>query len=86
MTAAPTMTAGPWTVWKLTLVLYPFGAGAASINVYFFSLLTSWAGATVTSPVWSLFWGGVFGVPLTYVFAKHILKLIKEATQTNQTN
>lgn len=66
-----------WSKTKLTLVLYPFGAGAAAVNVFFASLITSWIGWPVLSPVTSIFIGLILGLPLTYVFACHIHRLMQ---------
>jgi hypothetical protein len=66
----------PWSKTRLTLVLYPFGAGAAAVNVFFASLITSWIGWTVLSPLQSIGIGLVLGLPLTYAFARHIHQLM----------
>ena len=65
-----------WSKTKLTLVLYPFGAGAAAVNIFFASLITSWIGWPVLTPVNSIYIGLILGVPITYYFAKHIQKLM----------
>ena len=65
-----------WSKTKLTLVLYPFGAGAAAVNIFFTSLITSWIGWPVLSPVNSIYVGLVLGAPLTYWFACHIQRLM----------
>jgi len=65
-----------WSKRKLTLVLYPFGAGAAAVNVFFASLITSWIGWPVLSPTTSIAIGMIIGAPLTYWFAGHIQKLM----------
>jgi len=67
-----------WSKPKLTLVLYPFGAGAAAVNIFFASLITSWIGWPVLTPVASIVIGMVLGVPLTYAFASHIHKLMQQ--------
>ena len=67
-----------WSKTKLTLVLYPFGAGAAAVNIFFASLITSWIGWPVLSPVASIVVGLLLGVPLTHAFANHIYRLMKE--------
>jgi len=66
-----------WSKTKLTLVLYPFGAGAAAVNIFFASLITSWIGWPVLSPVNSIYVGLVLGAPLTYWFACHIQRLMR---------
>ena len=65
-----------WSKRKLTLVLYPFGAGAAAVNVFFASLITSWIGWPVLSPTTSIAIGMIIGIPITCAFAKHINKLM----------
>ncbi|OUS38026.1 NnrT protein [Rhodobacterales bacterium 56_14_T64] len=67
-----------WSKAKLTLVLYPFGAGAAAVNIFFASLITSWIGWPVLPPEVSIVIGMVLGVPLTYAFACHIHKLMQQ--------
>lgn len=67
-----------WSKIKLTLVLYPFGAGAAAVNIFFASLITSWVGWPVLSPVLSIAIGLVLGLPLTYAFACHIHRLMQQ--------
>lgn len=65
-----------WSVQKIWLALYPFGAGAAAVNVYFASLISSWIGFPVISPVLSCSIGAFLGVPMTWWFAKHIRRLM----------
>lgn len=65
-----------WPIWKITLVLYPFGAGAAGVNVFFASLIGSWIGWPVLPTSTSILIGCVIGIPATYAFARHIHRLI----------
>jgi hypothetical protein len=74
--AGPQKGSDSWSKTKLTLVLYPFGAGAAAVNVFFASLITSWIGWPVLSPTTSIAIGMIIGIPITYAFAKHIHKLM----------
>jgi len=68
-----------WSVGKITAVLYPFGAGAATINLFFAGLIGSWIGLPVLPPQGAL-WGGAFlGFPVTWLFARHIRKLMDRA-------
>lgn len=67
----------PWGKLKITIVLYPFGAGAAAVNLFFASLIMSWIGWPVLTPVASVVLGMVLGVPLTYAFACHIRRLMQ---------
>ena len=73
------MTDNGWSTRTIALVLYPFGAGAMAINVFFASLIGSWAGLPVLSLVWSIGIGAVIGVPATLAFARHIRRLMDKA-------
>lgn len=64
---------------RLTLILYPFGAGAMAVNVFFASLIWSWVGWPVLTPVQSVLCGLVLGVPATTIFARHIRALMAKA-------
>ena len=64
---------------RLTLVLYPFGAGAMAVNLFFASLIWSWVGWPVLTPVQSVLGGLVLGIPATYAFACHIRALMTKA-------
>lgn len=65
--------------WKLLAGLYPFGAGAMGVNLFFASLIGSWLGWPVLTPWQSVAGGLVIGVPATYAFAYHIARLMKDA-------
>lgn len=77
------MMAGRWSVWQITAVLYPFGAGAAAVNIFFASLITSWLGWPFISPVHAIAAGAVAGIPATYWFARHIRNLMDEADRSD---
>lgn len=64
---------------RLTLILYPFGAGAAAVNLFFAGLIGSWFGWPVLTPVQSLLGGAVLGIPATWAFARHIRQLMAKA-------
>lgn len=64
---------------RLTLILYPFGAGATAVNLFFAALIGSWIGAPVLTPVQSVLGGIVLGIPATWVFARHIKRLMAKA-------
>lgn len=68
-----------WPAHRIALVLYPFGAGAAAVNVFFASLIFSWVGGPVLSAELSLLIGAVLGIPATWYFAKHIRRLMDAA-------
>lgn len=67
------------SLWRLTLILYPFGAGAAAVNLFFASLIGSWVGGPVLTPVQSVLGGALLGLPATWAFARHIRRLMAEA-------
>ncbi len=78
------MTQGPrkrWPVWKITAALYPLGFGAAAINIFFIGLLVQAVGMNAFSPMLSIIAGAIIGVPFTWLFARHIHKLITQAEQ-----
>lgn len=68
-----------WPTWQIALVLYPFGAGAAAVNVFFAALIFSWVGGPILSTGVSIFLGALLGVPATWYFAKHIRHLMDMA-------
>ncbi|MDO5756522.1 MAG: NnrT protein [Rhodobacterales bacterium] len=63
----------------LTLALYPFGAGAMAINLYFAALIGTWFDIDVMSPETAVIGGAVLGVPATWAFARHIRNLMDRA-------
>lgn len=71
------MTTGP--SFRLLAALYPFGAGAAAVNLFFASLIGSWIGWSVLSPWQAAFWGLFLGVPATWAFGIHIARLMQKA-------
>jgi hypothetical protein len=68
-----------WGVPALTLALYPFGAGAMAINLYFAGLILSFLDLPVPEPIWALIAGALLGVPATWFFARHIRALMDRA-------
>lgn len=68
-----------WPTHKIALALYPLGAGAAAVNVFFASLILSWIGGPVASTAWSIGLGCIIGVPATWYFARHIRHLMDVA-------
>ena len=73
------MTRQGWSTRRIALALYPFGAGAAAVNVFFASLIVSWVGGPILSTGWSILIGAVLGIPATWYFAKHIRHLMDVA-------
>jgi divalent metal cation (Fe/Co/Zn/Cd) transporter len=72
-----------WSTARIALLLYPFAAGAAAVNVFFASLIGSWVGGPVLSSALSLTLGCVIGAPATLAFARHIRRLMDRADGTN---
>lgn len=70
-----------WSIMQITLALYPFGAGAAAVNVFFASLIFSWVGGPVASTSWSIALGCLIGMPATWYFARHIRHLMDVADE-----
>ncbi len=68
-----------WGIGKITLLLYPFGAGAVAINLFFAGLILSWVDLPVLTPGWSVVGGCVLGIPMTWLFARHIRGLMDRA-------
>jgi len=64
---------------RLTLLLYPFGAGAMAVNLFFASLIGSWLGWPVLTPAQSLLSGALIGIPATWIFARHIKRMMEKA-------
>ena len=79
------MTGRGWSVARITLALYPFGAGAAAVNLFFASLIFSWLGGPVLSTGWSIALGCVLGLPATWAFARHIRHLMDVADRGTET-
>ncbi|MCX7566157.1 NnrT protein [Sulfitobacter sp. F26169L] len=73
------MTQEGWSSRKIALVLYPFAAGAAGVNVFFAALIGSWMGGPVLATGWSFALGCVIGVPASIAFARHIRRLMDQA-------
>ncbi|SEQ48128.1 hypothetical protein SAMN04488092_107135 [Thalassovita taeanensis] len=67
------------SVAKIALLLFPFGAGAMSVNVFFASLIGSWVGLPVLSATWSMILGSAIGGPTTWIFSRHIRALMEQA-------
>ena len=79
------MTKSPpkrWPIWKITLLLYPLGFGAAAINIFFIGLLGKAIGLPAFTPTISIIAGAIIGVPFTWLFARHIYHLIGQASSS----
>ena len=73
------MTREGWSTGRIALALYPFGAGAMAVNVFFASLIGSWIGLPILTTTTSCVAGAVIGLPATWAFARHIRRLMDEA-------
>jgi hypothetical protein len=49
------------------------------VNLFFATLILSWIGWPVLTPVQSLLGGLALGLPATWAFARHIRRLMAEA-------
>jgi hypothetical protein len=65
--------------WRLLAAVYPFAAGAAAVNLFFVSLVLSWVGLPVLTPVHAVLCGLLLGLPATWAFARHIRRLMAKA-------
>lgn len=73
------MTREGWPTHKIALALYPFGAGAMAVNVFFASLIGTWVGLPVIPTGWAVVLGAIIGGPATWAFARHIRTLIDKS-------
>ncbi len=73
------MRRSSWGVGTITIVLYPFGAGAVAINLFLLGLIGPRIGIPVLPPIWALWIGALLGLPVTWGFARHIRSLMDRA-------
>ncbi|MCV2873494.1 hypothetical protein OEZ71_14430 [Defluviimonas sp. WL0050] len=80
-TRSPSKTApATESLWKLGAILWPFVAGAVAINVFLLGLIFHSAGwSNAISPVASLLWALPLSVPATWLAARWVRGLIREA-------
>ena len=74
-------TALSWGVGKLTVAVYPFGAGAMAVNCFFLSIIGSYFGLRVLTTLESIAVGSFVAIPLSWLFARHLHHLMKVAEQ-----
>jgi hypothetical protein len=70
---------GRWPVWRLALLLYPFAAAAAAINVFMLALLGRSIDLPAVSPSAALVVGALLGVPAAWWCGRRLRALIDEA-------
>jgi hypothetical protein len=63
---------GGWSARRLTMVPYSFGTGTVAVDRFVLSLILSWVGLPVLSPVQSVIGGSIIGVPASFAFARQI--------------
>lgn len=62
---------------KLALLFYPFAASAVWINLFMASLLVSWLGPDVLSPMRAVWIAVILGVPAAWAAARWIRGLLE---------
>ena len=68
-----------WPVWKLSLLLYVFAAGAVAINLFMLGLLLQAVGFTALSPTQSVVISIFLGVPAAWAAGRWVRHLLDEA-------
>ncbi len=68
-----------WPLWAVSLVMYPFAAGAAYVNLFFLFLMLQAIGVEAISSVQALYGGVVLGVPFAWISGRWIRGMIDEA-------
>ncbi|WP_421703334.1 hypothetical protein [Aliiroseovarius sp.] len=79
MTETTPQKDGRWPVWALAVVLYPFAAGAAAVNLFFLSLMSQVVGLRVLSTTEAIIGGLILGIPFAWITGRWIRGLIDEA-------
>ena len=73
------MSDTPWPVWKLSVLLYPFAAGALAINLFLLFLMLQAIGITAISPYAALLLSIPLGVPAAWASGKWARNLMDQA-------
>ena len=73
------MSDARWPVWKLSILLYPFAAGAVAINLFLLSLLGQAIGLSALSPHASVVGGLILGIPAGWASGKWARHLMDQA-------
>ncbi|GMG84402.1 hypothetical protein LNKW23_36180 [Paralimibaculum aggregatum] len=71
--------AGRWSVGALALLLYPFVALAAAINLFLLALMGQVLGLPVLAPLDALLAGLALGVPLAPLAGRWLRRLMDRA-------
>ena len=70
---------GRWPVWRLALLVYPFAAAAAAINLFMLALMGRAVGLASLSPAAALVFGAALGVPAGWWCARRLRSLMDQA-------
>ena len=70
---------GRWPVWWLALLIYPFAAAAAAINLFMLALMGRAVGLASLSPPAALVFGAALGVPAAWWCARRLQWLMDQA-------
>lgn len=70
---------GRWSVGRLALVLYPFVAMAAAVNLFFLALMGRAVGGPDVTPAEAVGLGAVVGVPVTVWAGRWVRRMMDEA-------
>ena len=70
---------GRWSVRALALMMYPFAAGAAAVNLFFLSLMGQAIGLRALSTIESVIGGIILGVPFAWIAGRWLRGLMDQA-------
>lgn len=70
-----------WPVWKLSVLLYVFAAGAVAINLFMLGLLGQSLGLPALSPVTALIAALILGIPAAWASGRWVRHLLDEAAE-----
>jgi len=79
MENTPENRPGRWPVWLLAAASFPFAAGAAAVNLFFFFLMTQAIGLRALSPFEAIAGGLILGVPFAWVIGRWLRGAIDKA-------
>lgn len=72
---------GRWSLTRLGVVLYPFVAAAAAINIFLCALMLRAVGLPNVEPVTALWLGALAGFPATWATARWVRGLMDQAEE-----
>lgn len=73
------MADGRWPVTRLAVLLYPFVALAAAVNLFFLGLMGRAVGAPDVTPIQALWLGLVVGLPVSVWAGRWVRRMMDEA-------